>query len=120
LRFQNEAHKKVYLLASHSHYYMEDIFNTQYWRSNGGVLAGWIIGTAGAQRYALPEPNSARVAKTNVYGYLLGTVNPPGQAPGSVQFEFKEIKEEDIPQAVVHGFSQEFVHSCFVDNTKAK
>jgi hypothetical protein len=120
LKLQNEAHKKVYVLASHSHFYMEDIFNTQYWRSNGGVLPGWIVGTAGAQRYALPEPNSARVAKTNVYGYLLGTVNPSGQAPGTIQFEFKEIKEQDVPRAIVHGFSQEFVHWCFAENTKAK
>ncbi|HYA24566.1 MAG TPA: hypothetical protein VEF05_10425 [Terriglobales bacterium] len=120
LKLQNEAHKKVYVLASHSHYYMEDIFNTQYWRSNGGVLAGWIVGTAGAHRYPLPEPNSARVAKTNVYGYLLGTVNSNGQAPGAIQFEFREIKEQNVPQAIVHGFTQEFVHWCFVNNTDAK
>ena len=120
LKLQNENHKKVYVLASHSHYYMEDIFNTQYWRSNGGVLAGWIVGTAGAHRYALPEPNSARVAKTNVYGYLLGTVNPGGQAAGTIQFEFKEIKEPDIPPAIVHGFSQEFVHWCVAENTDVK
>jgi hypothetical protein len=120
LKLQNDFHKKVYVLASHSHYYMEDIFNTQYWRSNGGVLPGWIVGTAGAHRYALPEPNSARVAKTNIYGYLLATVNPAGQAPGTIQFEFREIREQDIPQAVVHGFSQEFVHWCFADNTDVK
>jgi hypothetical protein len=120
LKLQNQSHKKVYVLASHSHYYMEDIFNTQYWRSNGGILPGWIVGTAGAHRYALPEPNSARVAKTNVYGYLLGTVNPDGQAPGAIQFEFREIKEPDIPPAVVHGFSQEFVHWCFAENTDVK
>jgi len=119
LKLQSEAHKKVYVLASHSHFYMEDIFNTQYWRSNGGILEGWIVGTAGAQRYALPEPNSARVAKTNVYGYLLGTPNPAGKAPGTIQFEFKEINEQDVPQAIVHGFSQEFVHWCFAENTKA-
>jgi len=120
LRLQNENHRKVYVLASHSHYYMEDTFNTQYWRSNGGILPGWIVGTAGAHRYPLPEPNSARVAKTNVYGYLLGTVNPNGQTPGTIQFEFKEIKEQDIPQPIVHGFSQELVHWCFAENTDAK
>jgi hypothetical protein len=119
LKLQNETHKKIYVLASHSHYYMEDIFNTPYWRGNGGVLAGWIVGTAGAHRYALPEPNSARIAKTNVYGYLLATVNP-GQAPGIIQFEFKEIKEQDVPQSVVHGFTHEFVHWCFVHNTDVK
>lgn len=120
LKLQNEAHKRVYVLASHSHYYMEDIFNTQYWRSNGGILPGWIVGTAGAHRYPLPEPNSARIAKTNVYGYLLGTVNPNGQAPGAIQFEFREIKEQDVPQAIVQGFSREFVHWCFADNTDVK
>ncbi len=120
LKLQAAAKKKVYVLASHSHYYMEDIFNTQFWQSNGGVLPGWIVGTAGAHRYALPQPNAAKVAKTNVYGYLLGTVNPPGQDAGSIQFDFKQLEEKDIPAAIVHGYSQEFVHWCFVDNTDAK
>ena len=51
------AKKNVYVLASHSHYFMDGIFNTDYWRRNGGVLPGWIIGTAGAFRYVLrPTP----------------------------------------------------------------
>lgn len=120
LKLQNTAHKKVYALASHSHYYMEDIFNTQYWRSNGGILPGWIVGTAGAHRYPLPEPNTAKVAKTNVYGYLLGTVNPAGQDAGSIQFDYRQLEEKDIPGAVIHGFGQDFVHWCFVENTDAK
>src|SRR5579884_2824494 len=62
LKVQHESHKQIYVLASHSHFYMEDVFNTDYWHSNGGVLPGWIVGTAGAHRYALPQPNSARVA----------------------------------------------------------
>ena len=33
LRAQNEAHKHVYVLASHSHYYMDGIFNTDYWKT---------------------------------------------------------------------------------------
>ena len=45
LKTQNEAHKRVYVLASHSHYFMDGIFNTDYWRANGGVLPGWIVGT---------------------------------------------------------------------------
>jgi len=112
--------KKVYVLASHSHYYMEDIYNTQFWQSNGGVLPGWIAGTAGARRYPLPEPNAAKAAKTNVYGYLLGTVTPSGQEAGTVQFEFKQLEEKDVPAAIVHQYSQEFVHWCFVENTDAK
>jgi hypothetical protein len=112
--------KKVYVLASHSHYYMGDIFNTPYWRSNGGVLPGWIVGTAGAHRYVLPEPNTAKVAKTNVYGYLLGTVNPVGQDIGTIQFEFRQLEEKDIPTSIAQHYSQDFVHWCFVDNTDAK
>lgn len=118
LKLQNERHKKVYVLASHSHFYMEDIFNTPYWHSNGGVLPGWIVGTAGAHRYPLPE-GSGPNDKTNVYGYLLATVNPP-DGPGTIQFQFKELKENDIPQVVVGSYTAEFVRWCFAENTDAK
>ena len=92
---------------------MDGIFNTDYWRRNGGVLPGWIIGTAGAFRYALP-PNAgdAKVAKTNVYGYLLATVN----SDRTIDFRFRELEEKDIPSAVVTRFSQDFVHQCFIAN----
>lgn len=119
LKLHNDAHKQVYVLASHSHYYMEDIFNTPYWRSHGGVLPGWIVGTAGAHRYPVPK-NITNVAKENVYGYLLGTVNGPDSAAGSIQFEFKEIHENDIPQSVVEHYSPEFVHWCFISNSDVK
>ncbi len=119
LKFRNDAHKLVYVLCSHSHYYMEDIFNTPYWRSHGGVLPGWIAGTAGAHRYTIPK-NAATVAKENVYGYLVGTVNAPDSPAGSIQFEFKEIHESDIPQSVVEHYSPEFVHWCFISNSSVK
>ena len=107
------AKKNVYILASHSHYFMDGIFNTDYWRNNGGVLPGWIIGTAGAVRYILP-PNTAdaKFAKTNVYGYMLATVNPDR----TIDFRFHELREEDIPPEVVTRFSPEFVHQCFIGN----
>src|SRR6185437_766118 len=41
LKLRKDAHKTVYVLASHSHYFMENIFNTAYWNANGGVLPGW-------------------------------------------------------------------------------
>jgi hypothetical protein len=106
-------------LASHSHYFMEDIYNTAYWKENGGVLPGWIVGTAGAQRYPLP-PNArdAKAAKTNVYGYLIGTVNPEGKAAGTIDFKFEELKEDSIPQDVVQRFSKPFVHQCFIGNRR--
>ena len=119
LKLQNDDHKLVYVLASHSHYFMDGTFNTQYWKDHGGVLPGWIIGTAGAQRYRLPpEEKDAKQAKTDVYGYLLATVNPEGQAPGTIKFEFKEIKQGAVPRDIVEKFTKEAVHECFKGNRK--
>jgi hypothetical protein len=119
LKLQNDAHKTVYLLASHSHFFMDGTFKTAYWKSNGGVLPGWIIGTAGAERYPLPPAaGDANAAKTNVYGYLMATVNPSGEAPGTIKFKFEELKENDIPGEVVQKFSKPFVHECFVGNQR--
>ena len=107
------AGKKVYVLASHSHFYMAGIFATPYWRSHGGVLPGWIIGTTGAIRYELPPAaTQAREAKTNVYGFLAASVQPDG----AIRFDFNEIKENDIPASVVKRLRPEFVHQCFVGN----
>jgi Calcineurin-like phosphoesterase len=117
LALQNDAHKRVYVLASHSHYYMDGIFNTEYWRNNGGVLPGWIIGTAGAIRYALP-PNKteAKAAETNVYGYLLAT----SKANGEIDFAFRKLNESDIPASVVGTYKADFVHWCFEKNSAAR
>lgn len=113
LTLQNESHKHVYVLASHSHYFMEGIFNTEYWRTHGGVLPGWIVGTAGAVRYRLPEKSKdARLAQTDVYGYLLATVNREGE----IRFEFQPLGEKDVPVDVVTRFKPEFVHWCFAEN----
>ena len=57
LQLQKTTRKNVYVLASHSHFFMDGVYNTDYWRNNGGVLPGWIVGTAGAVRYPLP-PNA--------------------------------------------------------------
>jgi hypothetical protein len=117
LRAQNESHKRVYVLASHSHYFMDGIFNTDYWKQHGGVLAGWIVGTAGARRVPLP-PNSAdaRTALPNVYGSLLGTVQPNGE----ISFQFEKVEEKDVPAAVSARYGKDFVHWCFAENTDAK
>lgn len=117
IRLQNEGHKRVYVIASHSHYFMDGIFNTEYWRSHGGLLPGWIVGTAGAVRYKLsPDYRNARAAETNVYGFLLGTV----KADGEIEFAFQKVNESDVPQTVTERFTPEFVHWCFVENTQAK
>jgi hypothetical protein len=117
LRARDDAHKHVYVLASHSHYYMDGIFNTEYWKQHGGVLPGWIVGTAGAVRYALP-PNSsdAHGALVNVYGSLLGTVQPNGE----ISFEFEQLLEKEIPESVSSRYGKEFVHWCFAENTQVK
>jgi AcrR family transcriptional regulator len=112
-----KAGKKVYVLASHSHFYMNGIFDSPYWRANGGVLPGWIIGTTGAIRYALPPGAAqAKEARTNIYGYLLATVDPDG----AIRFDFQEINEADIPAAVVSRFTPELVHQCFVANIRGQ
>lgn len=114
LKLQNEAHKRVYVLASHSHYFIDGVYNTDYWRANGGVLPGWIVGTAGAVRYypLPPESKNARAAETRVYGFLLGAVKPNG----TIEFTFQRLEEADIPTPVVQRFTPEFVHWCFAEN----
>jgi hypothetical protein len=75
------------------------------------------VGTAGAVRYALPPGSSdARIAVTNVYGALLGTVQPDGE----INFEFQKLEEKDVPEPVVTRYGREFVHWCFAENTQAK
>ena len=109
--------KGVYVLASHSHFYMSNIFDSPYWTAHGGVLPGWIIGTTGAVRYTLPpDAGKADEARTNVYGYLLATVDP--NRP--IRFEFQEIHESDIPAEVVQRFTPEQVHQCFAGNSEAR
>ncbi|MGH9678724.1 MAG: hypothetical protein ACRD4Y_02110, partial [Candidatus Acidiferrales bacterium] len=117
LRAQDRAHKFVYVLSSHSHFYMDGIFNTDYWKKHGGVLPGWIVGTAGAMRYPLP-PGSAEAhgALQNVYGSLVGTVEPGGD----INFNFAELSESDIPAAVVSRYGKDFVHWCFAENTEVR
>ncbi len=117
LRAQNDKNKFVYVLASHSHYYMDGIFNTDYWKKNGGVLPGWIVGTAGAFRYVLPPGSSdAHGALVNTYGSILGTVQPNGE----ISFQFEKLEEKDIPAPVTSRYGKDFVHWCFAENSQVK
>jgi len=107
--------KPVYILASHSHFYMEGIFNTEYIKAHGAVLPGWIVGTAGAERYHLPpEKTNAVDAREHVYGYLTGQVTADKDNP--IEFTFTQLAETDVPTAVVNKFSAAFVHECWADN----
>lgn len=114
LDFHKQTKKNVYILASHSHFYMKGVFDSDYWKSHGGVLPGWIVGTAGAHRYKLPpEAHKAAEAKTDVYGFLLATAHDDG----SIDFKFKEIKESEIAPDVVKRFGAPLVHECFIGNS---
>jgi hypothetical protein len=113
LKFQNESKKRAYIVSSHSHFYMAGVYNTPYWREHGGVIPGWIIGTAGAFRYKLPaDAAQASEAKTNTYGYLLGTVHPDG----TISVGFREMQQQDVPQSTLTKYGTELVRYCFVEN----
>jgi hypothetical protein len=107
--FQNSTQKHVYVLASHSHFYMQDIFNTAYWQHHAETssnipnntkpdklshLEGWLVGTAGAKRYRLPDklpPDTKAI--TYAYGYLLGDVHKDGR----IEFKFEQVVEDEVP-----------------------
>ena len=110
LEFQKT--KKVYVLASHSHFYMHGIFNNQ---APGDRLEGWIVGTAGAVRYALPSGTQPGPdARPDVYGYLLGTV----QQDGRINFAFKEVKESDVPNEVRQQYPRTMISWCYAKNSR--
>lgn len=112
LAFRNSTKKNVYVLASHSHFVLNNVYDTAC-RSKADVLPGWIIGSAGAVRYRLPKDHAAAtVAMSDVYGYLLGTVAPDG----SVTFDSRTVNETDVPESVVKEFSPRLVHWCFAEN----
>jgi hypothetical protein len=112
---QQVAHKNVYVLASHSHFYLENVYNTP-WndpKKGGTVLPGWIVGTAGAVRYKLPPdlPVGA-VGREHVYGYLNGTV----AANGTITFAFRELSEDNLKQAKSKDYTDDFIHQCVEKN----
>ena len=93
---------------------MENIFDTPQLKENGAKpLPGWIVGTAGAVRYALPDTPPS-TAKTDVYGYLLAAV----AADGKIRFSFEEIRESDIPQYVRQRYPATLVPWCFAHNSQ--
>ncbi len=112
LKLQRASGKHVYVLASHSHFVMSDVYATAC-RTPQDVLPGWIVGTAGAVRYRLPKDLAGSgVHQTDVYGYVMATV----AADGDIQFEFKQIDPSQIPAATVKEFTEPVVDACFNDN----
>ena len=107
---QDSAHKRVYILASHSHFYMRDVYRTAVWKDK--VIPGWIVGTAGAVRYRLPKDAPEGTAMTDVYGYLLGTVAPDG----SIGFAFRKLGVDDLLRTNRSRLPEALVHWCFDEN----
>ena len=131
-RFQNTTGKNVYILASHSHFFMEKIFDTSYWNNRNETnpdilnqqnektettLAGWVIGTAGAVRYKLPDNLPATTpAATYVYGYLLAEVS----GDGTIAFHFEQVTEDGLPLNVKSKYGAKFVDFCLLANRDAR
>jgi hypothetical protein len=91
---------------------IEDAYNDSCHTTPETLLPGWIVGTAGAVRYRLPTNLAgAKQAKTDIYGYLLGTV----QASGEIRFRFREVTSDKIPQQVVERYGKQ-VQACFEEN----
>ena len=106
---RNSAHKNVYVVASHSHFFMQDVYRTAAWP--GKVLPGWIVGTAGAVRYRLPS-GAPPTSMTDVYGYLLATASPDG----TIDFAFEKLSVDDLLRANRGRLPDALVHWCFDQN----
>jgi hypothetical protein len=96
-----EKRKHVYVLASHSHYFLENIYDTPEHR--GQVLPGWIIGTAGAQQYR----------ETIQYGYTRMEV----LSDGTLTARFQEVGADTPPLASGPG-AKELTDFCFHVNKR--
>jgi len=104
--------KPVYILASHSHFYLADIFNTDDRKKNHEEpLQGWIAGAGGAERYLMPDKTPWLQ-----YGYMVGTVS----SGGKIDFEFKPVSQDDIPAAVKKRYPEDLIPWCWEKNSKAK
>ena len=71
---------------------------------------------SGALRAAAATLPMRTGALANVYGSLLGTVQPSGE----INFEFEKLAETDIPASVTSRYGKDFVHWCFAENTQVK
>lgn len=112
VQFRERTRKPVYVIASHSHFFMTDIYKDACHTQPESILPGWIVGNAGAQRYRLPKNIGDGKAQTDVYGYLLGTVS----GDGKIQFQFKEVTPSSVPAGVIERYGQKQVDACFNDN----
>jgi hypothetical protein len=107
-----KAGKHVYLIASHSHFYSPDIYDTPYWQQAGLVVPGVIIGSAGAHRYLLP-PTVSKDSKTHLYGYLQAKVFEDG----TVKFEMLEVHEAEMIASKWPDAPLSAIYECYAHNS---
>ena len=107
------AGKHVYIIASHSHYYSPNIFNSPYWKQHSArVVPGLIIGSAGAHRYKLP-PNIDKTSLTDIYGFVQATVH----ADGVIDFALRQLSEDDLKAAKWPNAPLDAIHECYIHNS---
>ena len=107
------AGKHVYIIASHSHFYSPNVFNTPFWKQHSShVVPGLIIGAAGAHRYKLP-PNVDKASLTDIYGYVQGTVH----ADGTIDFALHQLSEDDLKAAKWPNAPLDAIHECYIHNS---
>jgi hypothetical protein len=93
--------KHVYVLASHSHFFEEEIYNTP--KHKDHVLPGWIIGTGGAEQY---KP-------TIRYGYVLVEV----KTDGTIATSFVDV-DRNSPPLLTGEYGDKLTSYCFEQNKK--
>jgi hypothetical protein len=101
-RARKLAGKHVYVFASHSHLFVEKLFETP--EHDGQVLPGWVVGTAGAVQYR-PETEPTQ------YGYVLVAVQPDG----TLDVRFREVTRDSPPLATGPG-AESLTAFCFDQN----
>jgi len=111
-----QRRKPVYVLASHEHYYLANVYDTAYWRDrthHASVLPGWVVGTAGASRYPLPQGiKPGEGAREHTYGYLLGRVGQDGH----IAFTFRELDEAALQRTRGDDYDEDTVKFCMANN----
>jgi len=97
-----EERKHVYVFASHSHLFLDNVYDTP--EHQGQVLPGWVVGTGGAEQYS----------EEIRYGYLLVEVN----SEGVLNAQFKEVGA-DSPPLPTGPEANALTRFCFAENKRA-
>jgi hypothetical protein len=103
-RMQTPGGKRVYVFTSHSHLFVDRLFETP--EHEGQVLTGWLVGTAGAEQYR-PETEPVQ------YGYVLVAVHPDG----TLDARFREVRRDSPPLATGPG-AEPLTAFCFEQNRR--